>query len=58
LLIAWFLIREKCFAGYSKLFQDSYEIFAQLKQSASGEFFPRRRASWQLKCPLYYLYDY
>ncbi|NYY80680.1 hypothetical protein DMH27_19445 [Raoultella planticola] len=50
-------VRDKCFAGYSKLFQDSYESFAQLKQSA-GAFFPRRRTFRRLKCPLLYLYDY
>ncbi len=46
------LVRDKCFAGYSKLFQDSYESFAQLKQSAAGAFFPRRRTFRRLKCPL------
>jgi CIC family chloride channel protein len=33
------LVREKCFIGYSKLFQDGYESFAQLKQCAAGHFF-------------------
>jgi hypothetical protein len=39
LLIARVLVREKCFIGYSKLFQDGYESFAQLKQCAAGHFF-------------------
>jgi hypothetical protein len=33
------LVREKCFIGYSKLFQDGYESFAQLKQCAARAFF-------------------
>ncbi|MCS5880333.1 hypothetical protein LNP17_05760 [Klebsiella variicola subsp. variicola] len=39
LLAARVLVREKCFIGYSKLFQDGYESFAQLKQCAARAFF-------------------
>ncbi|MDU7647730.1 MAG: hypothetical protein E7K17_05325 [Klebsiella michiganensis] len=39
LLIARVLVREKCFVDYSKLFQEGYESFAQLKQWGHGAFF-------------------
>ncbi|AWF37096.1 hypothetical protein CSC17_1984 [Klebsiella oxytoca] len=39
MLITGVLVREKCFVDYSKLFQEGYESFAQLKQWGRSAFF-------------------
>jgi hypothetical protein len=46
LLIARVLVREKCFVGYSKLFQEGYESFAQLKQWGQAHFFDDGASGW------------
>jgi hypothetical protein len=53
--MAVFLVREKCFIGYSKLFQEGYESFAQLKQCVKGIF--DDAGAGTAKMPSLHLYD-